>query len=257
MYISPMKNRLTPFLILIIVISCNPNKEEKQLTNGFFETNQEQYFYLPEMYTAAGKITDTAIIYDYLRKLSNHSLNINNQDFVAMFSSQPRARKFEDTIRITIAGNDATIYKRLYFSPSTDPANPRNYQLSNAQMIATNASEVLLQYTDSSSVIFSNGVDANFGEKSRKMSHYNPPLNCRNIWGGSSICSYKDFLPVKVVNNNEIRVLSYTNLLIEGSLWRLSVSSQLFNRPNENMSAFLEKLDTVIVQQNEIILRRK
>lgn len=251
-----MKSRLTALLYLLIGISCNPNKEEKLLTNGVFESQHEQYFYLPEMYTAAGKITDTAIIYDYLRRLSNQSMNISNHDYAALFSSLPRTRKFKDTIRITIAGNAATVYKRVYFSPSTDPANPLNYRLSNTEIIETSANEVLFQHMDSTSV-FLNGVGADFGEKSRKIDHYNPPMNCRYIWAGGSTCTYREILPVKVVDNNEIRVLNYTKFLVETSVWRLSSSTQNFNRPNENMSAFLEKLDTVIVQKSEIILRRK
>ncbi|HEX8330968.1 MAG TPA: hypothetical protein VF622_00030 [Segetibacter sp.] len=242
-----MKNVLTVSLFCCL-FSCTKSNEERRLTDGIYESQGQQFRYLPEMYTSNGKITDTSIIYRYLRLKSQFFFSNYDQ----LLASVPQLIPYTDTIRITISGQEGILYMRDYMHPGT-PNNPENYQTHVVAINASAPSEILLEHKDST-VIAKSLTSSPCNSLNTQLNKYMPDQNCRAM-GTIEVCSYKDITPIQPVSETEIKVLLYARQSSNSSCAVFNMP--IFNVPSLNIQKLLTPADTVVIQRREIILKRR
>jgi hypothetical protein len=236
-------------LLFCAIVSCEKNNDEPLLADGEYRSRGEYYSFRPEMYTSTGKITDTAIIYNYLRYHSSRSpMGTNYAQLMSTFS----VVMFTDSIKLTISGNGGTLYRRDYLHAGT-PGNPMNYQSHSLALIQGTQSEILLQHQDSSDMQTSL-TPSPCETVISKLNKYSPAKNCRGTATGQ-LCEYKDITPVKQSVSSEIVVLFYSRF--NSGPGCTGFSSHVFNVPSTNIPPSLSTQDTVVIQRKEIVLRRK
>ena len=243
-----MKNLLSLFIACIIVISCKKSGNDNSDQQKIYTSDQHQYRHPPEMYTAAGKITDTTVIYNYLRRLNN--LGYTSTKYDSLFATLPQIYPFPDTIQLSVSGTLGELYMKLY-----------NYNLNYAErtvdILNTNSTEKLLVFRDSVSKIYdrSNTFCTPLFEQLDK---YIPQKSCKPISIGD-ICSYRDLVPIEMINDNEIKILYHSKLSVKGnsnSAFCMMLSHPVFNVPATNIPSMLQNTDTVVIQRRELILQR-
>ena len=237
-------------LLFCTLLSCEKDNDEPPLADGQYQSHGQYYRYQPEMYTSNGKITDTAIIYNYLRYHSSRSMTGTN--YAELLATAPQVVMLTDSIKLTVNGQAGTLYMRDYFRAGS-PGNPMNYQTHSIAVIAGTQSEILLQHQDSTGVL--KGWTPNPCETIiSKLDKYVPAKNCRPTATGE-YCAYRDVVPVQQAVSSEIRVLYYSRFNSSPSCTGLS--SHVFNVPSLTIPQALSAQDTVVIQRKEIILKKK